>query len=133
MPARRRHHHTPQTTNDHLATLERAIRQLSYSQHLFTVFRHFVELSALALSNVADPINKAAREAQYLAIVRQYTLEQFQQFPPLLGMLATCLEQAYTDVLGRRPVSPARTPQPSIRPVFHAVSGVPRDGQDARA
>jgi len=98
MPAHRRH--KPQTTHDYLSTLERAIRQLTYGQHLFTVFRHFVELSAIALSNVADPVNKAAREEQYLSIVQQYKPEEFQQFPPLLGMLATCLEHVYTDVLG---------------------------------
>jgi len=99
MPVHRRH--TPQTTNDYLSTLEHALRQLTYGQHLFTVFRHFVELSAVSLSNVADPINKAAREQQYLSIVQQYKPEAFQQFPPLLGMLATCLEYEPTGVLGR--------------------------------
>lgn len=91
----------PQTTTEYLATLETAIRQLAYRHHLFTVFRHFVELSALTLSNAADPIHKAAREAQYLAIVKQYNPEEFQHFPPLLGMLVVCLEQEPTDVLGR--------------------------------
>jgi len=99
MPAHRRH--KPQSTADYLSTLEHAIRQLAYGQHFFTIFRHFVALSALSLSNVADPINKAAREAQYLAIVKQYKPEEFQQFPPLLGMLAACLEHEPTDVLGR--------------------------------
>src|SRR4029434_10657496 len=90
----------PHTTRDYLATLEHTIRQLSYSQHLFTTFRHFVELSAIAFSNVADPINKDTREAQYLAIVKQYKPEAFQKFPELLGMLTLCLEQEVTDVLG---------------------------------
>ena len=101
MPAKPRKKPPPQTTSDYLSTLEHAIRQLAYSQHPFTVFRHFVALSAIALSNVADPINKAAREAQYLSIVEQYKTEEFQQFPLLLGMLALCLEQEPTDVLGR--------------------------------
>src|SRR5262249_6396491 len=99
MPVHRRH--TPQTTNDYLSTLEHALRQLTYGQHLFTVFRNFVKLSAFSLSNVADPNNKAAREQQYLSIVQQYKPAEFQQFPPLLGMLATCLEYEPTDVLGR--------------------------------
>ncbi len=59
------------TTNS-LARLDTAIRQLAYRHHLFTGFRHFVELSALSLSNAADPINYAVREAEYLAIVKQY-------------------------------------------------------------
>jgi type I restriction-modification system DNA methylase subunit len=100
MPTKPRTKPPPQTTHDYLATLEHAIRQLSYSQHLFTTFRHFVELSAIAFSNVADPINKATREEHYLAIVKQYTPEAFQKFPELLGMLVACLEQEPTDVLG---------------------------------
>ena len=101
MPAKPRKKPPPQTTRDYLSALEHAIRQLAYGHHTFTVFRHFVELSAITLSNVADPLNKAAREAQYLAIVKQYTPEQFQQFPPLFAMLAACLEHEPTDVLGR--------------------------------
>jgi len=68
---RRKKPQEPQTTTDYLSTLEGTIRQLAYGHHLFTIFRHFVELSALTLSNAADPINKAVREAQYLAIVKQ--------------------------------------------------------------
>jgi type I restriction-modification system DNA methylase subunit len=100
MPAKQRKKPPPQTTSDYLTTLEHAIRHLSYNQHLFTTFRHFVEVSAIAFSNVADPINKAAREEQYLAIVKQYKPEEFRQFPDLLGMLVACLEQESTDVLG---------------------------------
>jgi len=99
MPAHPRH--KPQATADDLSTLEHAIRQFAYGHHTFTIYRHFVELSALALSNVADPINKAAREQQYLSIVQQYKPAEFQRFPSLLGMLATCLEYEPTDVLGR--------------------------------
>lgn len=90
----------PQTTSDYLSTLEHAIRQLAYGHHTFTVFRHFVELSAICLSNAADPIHKPTREKQYLSIVAQYKPEEFQQFPPMLGMLVECLEQEQTDVLG---------------------------------
>jgi hypothetical protein len=105
MPAKPRKKPPPQTTRDYLATLERAIRELSYSQHLFTTFRHFVELSAIAFSNVADPINKAARETQYLSIVTQYKPEEFQKFPPLLGMLVACLEYEPIDVLGSNSIT----------------------------
>jgi hypothetical protein len=101
MPAKPRKKPPPQTTSDCLSTLEHTIRQLAYGHHTFTIFRHFVELSAIAMSNVTDPINKEAREKQYLSIVTQYKPEQFQQFPPLLGMLAACLEYEPTDVLGR--------------------------------
>jgi len=101
MPAKPHTKPPPQTTSDYHTTLEHTIRQLAYGHHPLSVFRHFVELSAIALSNVTDPLNKEAREKQYLSIVTQYKPEQFQQFPPLLGMLAACLEYAPTDVLGR--------------------------------
>jgi hypothetical protein len=101
MPAKPHKKPPPRTTRDYLADLEHAIRQLSYHQPLFTTFRHFVELSAMSLSSVADPINTVAREEQYLSIVKQYKTEAFQQFPSLLGMLALFLGHEYTDVLGR--------------------------------
>src|SRR5262245_39422359 len=100
MPTNRRNTPPPQTSADYLSTLEKAIRRLAYGQHVFTIFRHFVELAALTFSNAADPINKAAREAQYLAIVKQYTPDQFGQFPLLLAMLVEWLEHEQTDVLG---------------------------------
>jgi hypothetical protein len=101
MPAHRRHKPPkPQTTHDDLATLAHALRQLSSSQHLFTTFRHFVELSAITFSNIADPINKADRESHYLSIVQQYKPEAFQKFPELLGMLTLCLAHEPSDVLG---------------------------------
>lgn len=91
----------PPTATDGLAALETAIRQFAYRHHLFTIFRHFVELSALTFSNAADPINKAVREAHYLTIVKQYTPEEFRKFPTLLSLLVGCLELEHTDVLGR--------------------------------
>src|SRR5438093_311086 len=100
MPAMPRNKPPPQTTTDSLAILEGVICQLAYGHHIFTVFRHFVELSAITLSNAADPIQKTNREAQYLAIVKQYKPEEFQQFPLLFGMLVACLEQETSDVLG---------------------------------
>ena len=90
----------PETTDQYLAALEKGIRQLAYNQHLFTTFRHFVELSALALSNAADPSQFDAREAQYLKIVAQYTPEQVAEFPKLFGLLVMSLEQETSDVLG---------------------------------
>lgn len=100
MPAHKRKKSSPQTTTDYLTALEKAMRQLAYGHHLFTIFRHFVEMSALAFSNVADPIQKETREAQYLSIVKQYKSEEVHQFPPLLSLLIECLEQEQSDVLG---------------------------------
>ena len=101
MPAKPRKKPPPRTTHDYLDTLEHTLRQFAYGHHTFTIFRHFVELSALTLSSVADPLNKATREAQYRAIVKQYKPEEFQQFSLLLGMLAMSLDHEPTDVLGR--------------------------------
>ena len=100
MPTQSRKKPPPQTTRDYLATLEHAIRTLSYGYHTFTIFRHFVELSALALSNVADPSNKAAREAQYLAIVKQYKPKRCSSFHPC----SACSSRAWSR---RRPMCSA--------------------------
>ena len=64
-------------------------------------FGTLLTLSALTFSNVADLINKAVRETQYLSIVNQYTPDEFQTFPQLLGLLVACLEHEQTDVLGQ--------------------------------
>src|SRR5262249_36490309 len=45
MPAKPRKKPPPQTTRDYLSALERAIRQLSYGQHLFTTFSPTTSLS----------------------------------------------------------------------------------------
>jgi len=84
------------------------------------------------LSNVADPINKAAREEQYRFIVKQYKAEEFQQFPPLLGMLAACLEHETTDVLGRL-YHRLEIHNHQSGQFFTPVSRVSGDGEDARA
>ena len=61
MPTQSRKKPPPQTTRDYLVTLEHAIRTLAYGHHTFTIFRHFVELSVIAPSNVADPRKQRAR------------------------------------------------------------------------
>ena len=65
-----------QTTTEYLAALEAAIRQLAHRHHLFTVFRHFVELSALTLSNAADPINKKAERRSISPLCSSTRLKQ---------------------------------------------------------
>jgi len=72
------------------------------SRHpLHQLFRDFVELSALAISNAVDREHYAPREARYLQIVQQYTKEEVNEFPKMLAELVEALEYGFDDVLGR--------------------------------
>lgn len=53
----------------HQAELAKVLRQAALRHSLGTVFRDFVAMAALALSNAADPWQRDSREAEYLAIL----------------------------------------------------------------
>jgi len=69
------------------------------------IFRDFVELAALSLSNAVDKAQFDGREARYLEIVKKYPREQIERFPRMLAHLTLALEDCVTqgeleDVLG---------------------------------
>lgn len=88
------------TPESDLAHLEQELRKLASRHHLFTVFRHWLELSAYALSNACDPVHREAREAAYMQIVPQYTREELDSFAGLLGHLTLAMEREPRDWLG---------------------------------
>ena len=65
------------------------------------VFRDFVELSAIAISNAVDLARREAREARYLEIVGKYERQEVERFPHMLGELVAELECGPADVLGQ--------------------------------
>jgi hypothetical protein len=76
------------------------IQQLSYRHSTSNVFSDFLEMSALAFSNVVDKSQFEEREKRYMEIVGKYKKEEVYEFPTLLGMLVNHLEEAPRDVLG---------------------------------
>lgn len=60
--------HPARTGNEHQNALARILRQIAHRHSLWTVFRDFVAMAALMLSNAADRSQAEAREAEYLQI-----------------------------------------------------------------
>jgi hypothetical protein len=65
------------------------------------VFTDFCEMAAISLSNAVDLGQRTAREARYMAIIKQYDLLQDRLvFPAMLAELTMALEITEQDVLG---------------------------------
>jgi hypothetical protein len=59
------------------------IQKLSMRHQTWKVFSDFCEMSAIAISNSVDKVNKNKRETRYLDIVKQYEKEEIDLFPTL--------------------------------------------------
>lgn len=77
------------------------LRTIATNQHPYQVFRDFLEMASLSLSNVADILQRDKRESRYLEIVKKYQSDQVQKFPKLLAMIVGALEHSYCDFLGQ--------------------------------
>lgn len=82
-----------QTADDHQRNLVSLIKEFSYGHHLYTVFRDFVELAALAISNSVDRAQFEVHEKRYLEIVGKYKPEEAERFPKMLGELTLSFER----------------------------------------
>lgn len=82
-------------------SLEGMLRRLAHGVDLWTVWRDFCELSAIAISNTVDLAQRDEREARYLSIAKRYSREQLDTFAGALGTLVIQLEAGFDDVLGR--------------------------------
>ena len=77
------------------------LQRNGYSHDLHQVFSDFVEMGALAYSNLADLRNRDEREKRYLDIVKRYKPEEIERFAHALGALKMCLQlSGFDDVLG---------------------------------
>ncbi|MEI7298570.1 SAM-dependent DNA methyltransferase, partial [Paraburkholderia tropica] len=75
------------TADEHQRELVSLLKQFSYGHHLDTVFRDFVEMSALAISNRVDRTQYEAREKRYMEIVGKYKPEEVKRFPEMFAAL----------------------------------------------
>ena len=80
--------------------LVRLLRENAHARHMWEVWRDFIEMAAIAISNSVDVHQREEREARYLAIAGRYTREQLDRFGAALGALTCALEEEPTDVLG---------------------------------
>jgi type I restriction-modification system DNA methylase subunit len=82
------------------------IQKLSMRHQTWKVFSDFCEMSAIAISNSVDKVNKDKRETRYLDIVKQYEKEEIDLFPTMFADLVESLQfhaenHKLEDVLGR--------------------------------
>ncbi|WP_321936370.1 N-6 DNA methylase [Paraburkholderia sp. J8-2] len=92
------------TADEHQRRLVALINEFSYGHHLDTVFRDFVELAALAISNSVDRAQFDAREKRYLEIVAKYKPEEVARFPTMLAELTMSFEVRVATMTGARAV-----------------------------
>lgn len=82
--------------------LEKLLRENTKGgqRDLRDVFRDFVTICALTLSNSCDPRMFESREHEYFTIIAGYDREELERFAHGLALLAQALETTRSDVLG---------------------------------
>lgn len=88
------------------------IRKLAARHTVWSVFEDFLRVASISVANSSDPYHSLngeriwqEREARYVQIMKSYSLEERQLFPPMLGYLTQELESQVAeghlrDVLG---------------------------------
>lgn len=85
---------------DHQKNIVKLFEKLRYRHNMFSVFSDFLEMSAIAISNSVDMINRPSREKRHLEIIKRYEKEELEIFPKILDELIDELEENPSDVLG---------------------------------
>lgn len=85
---------------DHQKELAKLLRELAYRHGLWQVWKDFVALSALSISNAVDRRQWTAREDEYLKIVGRYTKEEAEGMAQGLALVTLGLEVGMSDFLG---------------------------------
>jgi hypothetical protein len=91
------------TSNPHQKQLARLLADIARSggHRLWSVFRDFLHVHALALSNVADRAQREKREAEYLSVIKPYTRDELLRFREGMGFIVAGLEEdPFQDFLG---------------------------------
>lgn len=87
---------------DHQKELVKIVERLAGGRHSrWQVFADFCEMAAISFSNAVDLVQRDAREAEYMKIIKKYDRAEVELFPQALGELVLAIEQHSGDVLGR--------------------------------
>lgn len=84
----------------HRATLTKLLRNLGQRHGQWQVFRDFVAVCAISISNAVDKIHYEPREAEYMKIIGRYTKEEACEFARGLACVVDALEIGHQDFLG---------------------------------
>lgn len=91
----------PLTPELHRKNLVKLLQAASRRHHLWEVFGDFVEMTAIAMANSVDLLQRNRREERYLALIRRYEPSEQKLFPQMLAELTLALEFGPDDVLGK--------------------------------
>lgn len=85
---------------NHKALLK-LISQATIRHSAWDIYRDFLALSAIAISNAVDINHRDSRENEYMDIIKKYTRQEIDLFPQMLCELVKALEGDPRDVLGK--------------------------------
>jgi len=90
---------TQEAIMDYLKEFNAKLQSLDRSKSIETVFRDFLTLSTYSL---AQPFYRSEEiEQKYIETVKNYTKEQANEFPKMLALLVSALEEKHQDFLGQ--------------------------------
>lgn len=76
-------------------------KELASTRDLWQVYKDFLELSAIAYSNICDEAQAKEREERYLDIIKSYKPEQVAHIAMILALIVMEMEKEPQDILGR--------------------------------
>jgi len=74
--------------------IAKIMQSICYQHQKWQVFSDWVEMMALALSNVVDFTQAAAREERYLEIVKRYSKDELNKFCEMFALLVDSMDMA---------------------------------------
>lgn len=76
-------------------------KELASSRDLWQVYKDFLEMVAISISNACDKDQAAEREQRYLDIIKTYSPEQIWKISDIMSLVVLELSKEPQDVLGK--------------------------------
>lgn len=76
-------------------------KELASTRDLWQVYKDFLELVAISISNACDKDQALEREQRYLDIIKTYSTEQIWKISDIMGLVVLELSKEPQDVLGK--------------------------------
>jgi len=73
---------------------------LGRHKDLWEIFKDFLQMAAIAISNVTDKGQKQGREKDYLETAKKYTKEELLKFSEILALVTEEMDKEPRDILG---------------------------------
>lgn len=75
--------------------------KLAKEKDVWQVYRDFLEMTAISISNVCDIGQAKEREKRYMDIAKTYTPEQLNEISKIMAMVVLEMDKEPQDILGR--------------------------------